>query len=33
MTSLCRLGLALTWPVAVAALIGVVVLVVISARR
>jgi len=33
MASLCRLGLALTWPVAVAALVGVVVLVVISVRR
>ena len=33
MMSLCRLGLALTWPVAVAALVGVVVLLVISVRR
>ena len=33
MMSLCRLGLALTWPVAVAALVGVIVLIVISVRR
>ncbi len=33
MMSLCRLGLALTWPVAVAAFVGVVVLIVISVRR
>lgn len=33
MMTLCRLGLALTWPVAFASLIGVVVLVVVSVRR
>lgn len=33
MMSLCRLGLAFSWPVAIAALVGVIVLMVISVRR